>query len=73
MQHPAPSVNSQSKSEESLESFTLKWVNDTVVDVFRGQGWENWSRFERKGNHFKMLAGQPLTSPEYTPLKDQGC
>lgn len=69
MQNHALFVSSQSKKDTSTKSITLKWVNDKIVDVFRGQGWDNWSRFERRGNHFKMLDGQPLTTQEYLELK----
>lgn len=70
MQLHALSVPSQSKSEESTKSLTLKWVNSTVVDVFRGNGWENWTRFRRVGSHYEMVAGQPLTTSEYVELKN---
>lgn len=70
MQNPVQSVNSPSAKDMSPKSFTLKWVDDKVVDVFRGTGWENWSRFEKRGNHFKMVAGQPLTNQEYLELKN---
>lgn len=72
MQNPVVSVSSQSEKDTSRKSITLKWVNDTIVDVFRGTGWDNWSRFEKRGNHFKMLSGQPLTTQEYLELKN-GC
>lgn len=70
MLNPAQSATSPSKSEESEKSITLKWVNDSVVDVFSGMGWENWTRFQKQGSHFKMLAGQPLTTKEYLELKN---
>lgn len=66
----ALSAISQSESGTSRKSITLKWVNDTIVDVFRGVGWDNWSRFEKRGNHYKMLCGQPLTTQEYLELKN---
>lgn len=71
MQGRVQSVISQSKSDTSPKSITLKWVNDRIVDVFRGTGWDNWSRFERRGNHFKMVDGQPLTTQEYLELKEE--
>lgn len=71
MQNPATSANSQSTSEKSNESITLKWVNNEVVDVFRGNGWESWSRFLRKGNHFSLVAGTPLTNNEYKKLHEK--
>lgn len=70
MQNPAQYAASQSVSDASKESLTLKWINGTIVDVFRGNGWDNWSRFQRKGNHFEMLDGQPLTNQEYAQLKN---
>lgn len=70
MQNHAASANWQSEKLESSKSLTLKWVNENVVDVFRGRGWENWSRFEKVGNHFKMISGAPLTTQEYLQLKN---
>jgi hypothetical protein len=70
MLNPVLSARSLSENEMSPASITLKWVNENTVDVFRGHGWENWSRFQKTGNHFKMIAGQPLTTPEYLELKN---
>lgn len=70
MQHLAQSVVSLFKKETSKESLTLKWVNSNVVDVFRGNGWENWTRFRKVGSHFEMIAGTPLTTAEYQELKN---
>lgn len=70
MQNPVQSAASQSVKEKSAKLLTLKWVTPYLVDVFRGEGWENWSRFQKKGNHFEMLSGQPLTNQEYLELKN---
>lgn len=69
MLHRVLSAPSPSKSEESKKSLTLKWVNSSIVDVFRGNGWENWTRFRRVGSHYEMVDGQPLTTVEYAELK----
>ena len=61
---------SQLKSDASIKSLTLKWINPQLVDVFRGEGWENWSRFQKKGNHYEMVSGQPLSNQEYVELKN---
>ena len=70
MQNPVSSVSSPSVKKGSEQLFTLKWVNSHTVDVFTGQGWENWSRFEKKGSLYRLLAGKPLTPQEYIELKN---
>lgn len=69
-QSHAPSAPSPSKKEASNTSLTLRWLNASIVDVFRGQGWDNWSRFRKIGSHYEMIAGQPLTTQEYQALKN---
>lgn len=63
-------VSSPSEKKEESRSFTLKWLDDRRVDVFRGTGWDNWSRFEKRGNHYKLVSGAPLTPEEYAQLKN---
>lgn len=50
----------------------LRPVADNVVDVFLGEGWENWTRFEikrMKGKVFlKKLNGKPLKEQEFKDL-----
>jgi hypothetical protein len=48
----------------------IKPVTNNVVDVFRGIGWDNWSRFQKKGNHFELIGGAPLATHEYQELKN---
>jgi hypothetical protein len=70
MQNHAQSVNSQQLTDTSNASSTLevRYVDNKILDVFRGNGWENWSRFEKRGNHYKLIAGEPLSTQEYNEL-----
>jgi hypothetical protein len=45
-------------------------VTQTVVDVFVGKGWDNWTRFEKSGRILKKLAGQSVTDAEYSKLME---
>lgn len=49
----------------------VKQLNEDTVDVFTGNGWENWSRFKLGVNTPKKVAGQNLTTEEYDDLKKQ--
>ncbi len=44
-------------------------VNDNLVDVFIGDGWENWARILRKGNTLIHLKGIQLPKLIYRYLE----
>lgn len=43
----------------------IKQLSTNVFDVFVGTGWNNWSRFERKGKTINLVKGKPLSKDEY--------
>jgi len=43
----------------------IKRVNKHVFDVFIGQGWEEWSRFEAKKGTLFLVKGKPLNRKDY--------
>ena len=49
----------------------IKYLTEDVVDVFTGNGWDNWSRFKLGMNTPKKVAGNNLTEKEYADLKQQ--
>lgn len=53
----------------------IKRVNSHLIDVFYGNGWENWARFNLVKNHnnhtghfLKHVAGQELPRNLFTIL-----
>lgn len=47
----------------------VKQLDKTTVDVFTGNGWENWTRFTLGVNVPKKVKGQNLSSEDYDELK----
>jgi hypothetical protein len=39
-----------------------------LVDVFQGEGWENWTRLLYKGNTLIPLQGEVLTKEQLTTV-----
>ena len=48
--------------------FTIFALGHGTFDIFTGNGWENWSRFQRDGRVLKLVKGQPLTKDLYETL-----
>lgn len=50
----------------------IKKVNEHLIDVFVGNGWNNWSRFEVMFNHGKLLLklvkGNPMHKEQFQDL-----
>jgi hypothetical protein len=44
-------------------------VSKNVVDVFTDKGWDNWSRFEKRGKHLALVGGQPVSDGVYELLR----
>lgn len=40
-----------------------------IVDVFQGEGWENWTRLLWKNNTLTPLQGEVLTKPQLASIK----
>lgn len=47
----------------------IKHVSTTLVDVFVGLGWKNWSRFEKTDKGPKLVKGFPVTKEQYKEIK----
>jgi hypothetical protein len=45
-------------------------VNKVCYDIFKGKGWENWSRilWTKKRDNIKQVAGSPLSKEDLTTL-----
>lgn len=48
----------------------FKFLNKNVVDVFTGDGWSNWSRFQKTAKGPKLVSGAGVTQPEYQEVKN---
>lgn len=48
----------------------IKPVKKNLFDVFFGQGWENWSRFEVKGTYLKKVGGNNLSPANIAAVKE---
>ena len=48
----------------------IKKITNHLFDVFVGEGWEQWTRFQRNGSSLKMVAGQPLSHDNMTALRN---
>jgi hypothetical protein len=46
----------------------IKQVTTTVIDVFVGDGWENWTRFRIDGRVLKKIAGLPMEDADFSKL-----
>lgn len=44
-------------------------LNNRTYDVFVGQGWKNWSRFQVKGKTLVLVAGQALSKGDYDTVR----
>lgn len=40
-------------------------IDKNTVDVFVGNGWENWTRLQRDGSAFKILSGAGLNREQF--------
>lgn len=70
-QSHAPSVPNSSQIVASKPSFTHKWVDNHCVDVFEGNGWDNWTRFVKHGKQLRMIAGKPVSPELYNQLRKE--
>lgn len=43
-------------------------VNRNTIDVFTGEGWENWSRFKLTKHGPKLISGQKLSNENFSNL-----
>lgn len=48
-----------------MSNLVIKFAGTTVIDVFNGDGWENWTRFVRQGNKLHKVAGNILSKEEF--------
>lgn len=50
----------------------IKRLGDNILDVFTGNGWNMWSRFEvsfvHNRLHLKLVKGQPMSKADYKSL-----
>jgi enolase len=44
-------------------------IFSTLVDVFTGEGWENWTRISIKRGKIQVLAGNQLTAEEIAEIQ----
>ena len=49
----------------------IKRVNKQLFDVFRGNGWENWSRFRREKSRVLLVTGDVVTKEEYSAISKE--
>lgn len=45
-------------------------VDKKVIDVFTGNGWEDWSRFYYTGNYLKLIKGKGVSDDTYAKLME---
>ena len=50
-------------------SIVVRRLNPTTVDIFTGNGWDNWSRFQKTDKGPKLIGGKPVTEDEYKEVK----
>lgn len=50
----------------------IKQLNKNTVDVFTGNGWENWSRFDLSQGFPKLVSGNALPDEEYKEVLKHG-
>lgn len=62
------SAKKPSNTQELEKYITVKDLGESTYDVFRGDGWYNWSRFQRQGKILKLLKGNSIESHEYDYL-----
>ena len=48
----------------------FKFLSKNVVDVFTGNGWDNWSRFQKTAKGPKLVSGAGVTQQEYQEVKN---
>lgn len=58
-----------SNTPEVIEPFHVIKVDHNLYDVFTGDGWLNWSRFEKRGPHLLLVKGLPVSKEVYSELK----
>lgn len=46
-------------------------IFSTLVDVFVGEGWENWSRVSIKRGRAQVILGQQLSADELKVVKEK--
>jgi hypothetical protein len=46
----------------------IKQVNTTVIDVFVGEGWENWTRFRKEGRKLVKIGGKQMEDADFSKL-----
>lgn len=54
-----------------LGTTTFKKAGDNVVDVFQGDGWENWTRILRKEGKLIHLRGAKLPKLIYSFIEKE--
>ena len=47
----------------------IKRLDANTLDVFWGNGWYNWARFEVSGKNLKKIGGQHVPSQVVSALK----
>ncbi len=40
-------------------------LDNNTIDVFVGNGWDNWTRLQREGQNFKILKGEGLNREHF--------
>lgn len=45
-------------------------IFSTLVDVFMGEGWENWSRVSIKRDRPQVIGGAPLSAEVLNAVKE---
>ena len=47
----------------------IRQVAANVFDVFVGNGWTNWSRFNVRQKSLTLVAGRPLSKADYDTVR----
>lgn len=53
------------------KSFVFFKNPNKIFDVFKGDGWDNHTRFVRQGPILKLVSGVPVSADEYKMLNKE--
>ncbi len=60
----------QPQTESVSLMIIIKQLDNKRVDVFTGQGWDQWSRFSVEKGFPQLLQGAALSDEDYKELKN---
>ena len=65
-------MNHDIETKQMNQKSVFKKVNESLIDVFCGIGWNQWSRFEVKFENgrgvLKLVKGRPMEKAEFRQL-----